>query len=938
MRHVSTPMTTCESQARVLPNAAHLHLSSACPRRELIAVTSSPSSGPSTAQATASKSDAKLSLYRTSRAIELVWDWTPPPRPATASANAAPPPSATAPKGPLAARAALLRGKQKAPAAETHVEAIAWHPSGDYLAAVVSTTENSVKTLAVHYLQVDSGQSPIAPVDLPLETRSISHLSWQPLASTTDPLVQLHARKVILNFKDLPPLPKDPTQLPGAAGVAGAPLGGIGVAAAAAAAAAGVATRPGAATSALFGAKNAMLQKEREKEAGRPLQMATSAKGWPALLPSKQLDRDKMADWSLSSALVIGVAQGATHVYLEGTIFLATIAIEPNTMVAAAQVVNVRGQQPRICLSVLDSDSQLLHRTLQPKLPAHLCQFLVQADLLRQMTQHAVDGLQEGRTVWDESRRLGKGWLARINDLSSSHAVTRPATTQLLMLLTTGRPSLALQDFLASKMNERSLDKWISTTEEALNKLRQNTLASIQPAIERIILVLDELKGWTLYKEKFAEYGLRASWIGKGVLLACEIIKASVKFETLIVEEHRCFNEFVAWIRYEFERVAQQEGSGPRPSANYRPVPVAHFIRRSLSESAVSPFLDFGMATTPLDSNAILKAGQAWLDSVEIDERTFEPVDDEVDWPDKLDKLVRRLKEELQGQFDAEDLERTDAERAQPRLSLSSIPVPFSKTESRAMPPFPDSDAQSRARERPEREKEVDMLDTRSRPVSTLSTPSSLPVLLHLLAELVSTNLQLSVQSVGRRTTLSEGQSVGRASPSTTVRARAIKRGKTGQSVLTAWIGDGTFWLVDCDPPTNSTRRVGAKLRLQDERQVEVVAFDYYDDQQLLMALKVLSASGSGYLLASVALDPLLGHATTGDVQPLPHLDLSHQIELDKNYPPEQISINGDVEVQSVFVLSSEGRRLEVLPWPSTVVSGQVRSAGDSEGHDVVMS
>ncbi|KAK4054867.1 hypothetical protein OIV83_000791 [Microbotryomycetes sp. JL201] len=920
-----TSAVTADRQVRVLPSAAHLHLSSACPRRQLVAVTAAPASGPQSQQSSVAKSDAKLSLYRTSGLPELVWDWTPPARPLDASGTA-PTPAAAPPalKGPLAARAALLRGKQKASAVETHVQAITWHPSGDYLAAVVSTIENSVKSWSVHYLQVDSGQSPIAPIDLPTHTKSVTHASWQTLSSTTDPLVNLHARKVILKFKNLPALPKDPTQLPGATAVPGA--SGIG----AGAAAAGAATRQGAAASALFGAKNAMLQREREKEAGRALQMITSAKNWPALLPLKQVDPERLPEWALSSVLLIGDTAGTVHIFLEGTIYLASVGLEQDSSIVAVQLVNSPGQQPRICVSVVRSGSQLLQTMLQPKLPAHMCQFLVQVDLLRQMMQHAVDALQEGRTIWDESRRLGKGWLSRISDLSSSHAVTRPAISQLLLLLTTGRPSLALQDFLASKMNERALDKWISTTEQAFTKLRKNTVLSIQPAVERVILMLDELKGWTLYKEKFAAYGLRPSWIGKAVLLATEIIKASVRFENLVVEEQRCFNEFVFWIRYQFEKTAQQENSGPRPPANYRPVPVAHFIRRSLSESAVAPFLDFGLATTPLDNNASLKAGQAWLDSIEIDEKTFEPIDDDVDWLDKVSKLVRRMQQELQGQFDAEDLERSDTERQQAQRPRTNIHVPFSNPETSELPRFPDPDVRSRAFERPERESEPDMLDTRVRPVSTLPTPESLSIMLHLLASLVSGHLQESVQGVGRRISLSESENVGSCASDGAVRARAIQLSKTKQAILSVWLDEDALWLTERDEQTCWKKRVGARLRLSHNKEAVVVAFDFLDDHQLLVALKSSSVSGPEYLLGSVSLQWLLSQS--GNEASIPSIELSRQVGLDKNYPPEQISVNGDSQVRSVYVLSSEGRRLEVVPWPED------EQSHNTNGMDIAMS
>lgn len=74
--------------------------------------------------------------------------------------------------------------------------------------------------------------------------------------------------------------------------------------------------------------------------------------------------------------------------------------------------------------------------------------------------------------------------------------VAQPPHTQLLLLLLTGRPTRSLHDFLASKMNERGLTKWEGATAQALDKLKGVGFMSVQPALERVVLLVDEMKGW----------------------------------------------------------------------------------------------------------------------------------------------------------------------------------------------------------------------------------------------------------------------------------------------------------------------------------------------------------------------------------------------------------------------------------------------------------
>lgn len=74
--------------------------------------------------------------------------------------------------------------------------------------------------------------------------------------------------------------------------------------------------------------------------------------------------------------------------------------------------------------------------------------------------------------------------------------VTHPPVTQLHLLLVTGRPTRSLHDFLASKLNERGLFKWEQAMATALERLREVTWTSLVPALERTIVLLQEIDAW----------------------------------------------------------------------------------------------------------------------------------------------------------------------------------------------------------------------------------------------------------------------------------------------------------------------------------------------------------------------------------------------------------------------------------------------------------
>lgn len=93
---------------RVLPAACHLNAAACCPTRDLVALTSARSSGPSAGGG----NDAKVSLYRTTGAADLVWEWSP----------------AAAPQPPKLGGFGL-KGKAKA-GNGAEIQAVTWSPDG----------------------------------------------------------------------------------------------------------------------------------------------------------------------------------------------------------------------------------------------------------------------------------------------------------------------------------------------------------------------------------------------------------------------------------------------------------------------------------------------------------------------------------------------------------------------------------------------------------------------------------------------------------------------------------------------------------------------------------------------------------------------------------------------------------------------------------------
>ena len=195
----------------------------------------------------------------------------------------------------------------------------------------------------------------------------------------------------------------------------------------------------------VFGAKQAMLERERAKEAQRVLNIRDAAfGGFPTLLSDVRPDEmgntgdEKVKSMLRSSGeahdetektvLCIGDEDGKLHLYLGGSVFLGTVPIGESTSIVGLQVLPSSSSKARFAVYSASSSTLSISRLSLP-IPPSLQLVLRQSSALRATIQHAFEAFQEVRNLWDEARRIGKGWLQRIADVS------RPQGGELLPIL-----------------------------------------------------------------------------------------------------------------------------------------------------------------------------------------------------------------------------------------------------------------------------------------------------------------------------------------------------------------------------------------------------------------------------------------------------------------------------------------------------------------------
>lgn len=438
--------------SKTLPNALHLPEHGLSPTTpSLVVLTSAP-------DATA---DPKVVLYRlTAHGAESVWEWSPPP-----------PPTPPAPAGKFGGLG--LKGKAKAQVNVGKVEQIVWSPDGKlrrqprrpeiladtctylYLTGVgkaigvVTSHANAAPSLTI--LSVHSGQ-PLLP---PLSNLSRTHdddrvctlASWSCIPYTADPKLESWALRIIGRLPALPKIDKGTlaapgTDSPGGAGTAGAlgsaRIGGPG------------GPGGGGGGGGVFGAKQAMLERERAKEAQRPLSMRDAAPRFPTLSPSvdalgtanetddlkvlamlgQRRTDDEVAlakDGSVPAAhehtlSFLAGNKGDVQLFFGGCVQLGSVHVGGRVLaVTAIPPSPMHPHQSRIAVHVADPSGLLAVRIVSVSLRPTLGIVARQSSAARAILEHAFEALQEARNLWDEARRIGKGWLQRIADVSRPH-------------------------------------------------------------------------------------------------------------------------------------------------------------------------------------------------------------------------------------------------------------------------------------------------------------------------------------------------------------------------------------------------------------------------------------------------------------------------------------------------------------------------------------
>ncbi|RPD82564.1 hypothetical protein L226DRAFT_451057 [Lentinus tigrinus ALCF2SS1-7] len=313
----------------------------------------------------------------------------------------------------------------------------------------------------------------------------------------------------------------------------------------------------------------------------------------------QEAEQDEQDDTNTNSILAVADTLGYVHLYLEGTYRMGPVYIPHGKHFPRSFYKHREYFFSHIGPITPNSDGAVglfPHIIKLPYLPGrHLRDVARASTVARELLSYALRVVKDMRAVWFGSetqvgaRELGPKWVNALNSRqASAFGQDEPhAVLDLTCLLTTGRSSDGLMDFLGSgeHMSDRSIQKWETVMCEALIRLRDLSEKRVAPACQRLHLVLQDMQGWAALPQ-YAQCKIKPADIEACLELTATAIFQASWLANAARKELLRFKEFMKWIRYETARVnATGDHNSPRPQHDI--LEVNEYLASSLSVSPI---------------------------------------------------------------------------------------------------------------------------------------------------------------------------------------------------------------------------------------------------------------------------------------------------------------------------------------------------------------
>ncbi|CAE6462052.1 unnamed protein product [Rhizoctonia solani] len=321
--------------------------------------------------------------------------------------------------------------------------------------------------------------------------------------------------------------------------------------------------------------------------------------------------KDEQVDPNRGTLVVIADSNGLVHIFLDGSYAVGEVRVYPSSTTVRMSGLSKRGSitsfgvyGSRLTSGMTPSTSltpTLVHVPLATT-PETL-KVARASSTVKALLEYIHLGIEELEVIWCGRPKDGRGgvkdvgsfWAQIILEKERAHAgrVTLGPIAQLTLLLLTGRATDSLQDFLGGggKLTDRSINHWEQMVSHALIRMRDYASQRITPAAERMVVVLEEIRGWAAWPDRYAQFRFSQEAIERCLGCAHRLVAYAQWLAIESNAELARFVEFIKFMRSEIQKAIEPDLNARPPGqtqAQYDTMEAMAYIEQGLIESALS--------------------------------------------------------------------------------------------------------------------------------------------------------------------------------------------------------------------------------------------------------------------------------------------------------------------------------------------------------------
>ncbi|QRV91376.1 hypothetical protein RhiJN_19394 [Ceratobasidium sp. AG-Ba] len=286
--------------------------------------------------------------------------------------------------------------------------------------------------------------------------------------------------------------------------------------------------------------------------------------------------KDEKTDPNAGTLVVVADSAGRLHLYLDGSYPLGSlqiadsggaVALTKRTSITSFSIHPV-GQTTSVAPALVD---------IPIAVEAATRNVARASSTIRALLDYIHLGIEELALVWnghqdkDGVKDAGNYWAKLIQDKKRmlNDRVTLGPVSELTLLLLTGRATDSLQDFLGGggKLTDRSVNHWEQMVSHALIKMRDYAGRRLAPAAERLVVVLEEIRGWAAWPDRYDSFRFSPRAIEDCLRRAHRVIAYSQWLAIEANAELSRFLEFMKFIRSEIHKASDPDANARAPGS-----------------------------------------------------------------------------------------------------------------------------------------------------------------------------------------------------------------------------------------------------------------------------------------------------------------------------------------------------------------------------------